>query len=69
MQNHLKRMGAMATVNRKGDELLVRVAWYYYKSEMTQEEIAVRLGINRARVIKILEQCRRDGIIFCLFSE
>jgi len=38
-------------------------AWYYYKAEMTQEEIAHRLGINRARVIKILDQCRREGIV------
>lgn len=53
----------MATGNLKSDELQVRVAWYYYKSEMTQEEIARCLGINRARVIKILEQCRREGII------
>jgi lsr operon transcriptional repressor len=56
-------MGTMTTANRKSDELHVRAAWYYYKSEMTQEEIAKRLGINRARVIKILEQCRREGII------
>jgi len=53
----------MVTVSQKNDELNVRVAWYYYKSEMTQEEISKRLGINRARVIKILEQCRREGII------
>jgi lsr operon transcriptional repressor len=44
-------------------ELQIRAAWYYYKSEMTQEEIAHRLGINRARVIKILDQCRREGIV------
>ena len=53
----------MASVNRKIDGLHVRVAWYYYKSDMTQEDIARRLGINRARVIKILEQCRNEGII------
>ena len=44
-------------------ELQIRAAWYYYKSEMTQEEIAHRLGINRARVVKILDQCRREGIV------
>jgi DNA-binding transcriptional regulator LsrR (DeoR family) len=53
----------MASTLQKSDELHVRAAWYYYKSEMTQEEIAKRLGVNRARVIKILEQCRREGII------
>lgn len=44
-------------------EIHVRVAWYYYKAGMTQEEIARRLGINRARVIKILDAARRQGII------
>ena len=44
-------------------ELLVRIAWYYYKSGMTQEEIANRLGLNRARVIKALEAARKQGII------
>jgi DNA-binding transcriptional regulator LsrR (DeoR family) len=44
-------------------ELHVRVAWYYYKAEMTQEEIANRLGLSRARIIRLLDQCRREGIV------
>ena len=44
-------------------EFHIRVSWYYYKVGMTQEEIAKRLGINRARVIKILDTSRRDGIV------
>lgn len=44
-------------------EQLVRVAWYYYKSDLTQEEIANRLNLNRARVAKILESARREGIV------
>ncbi len=49
--------------NRDDHEFHVRVAWYYYKSGMTQEEIANRLGINRARVIKILDNARKEGIV------
>jgi lsr operon transcriptional repressor len=50
--------------NHKEDyELQVRVAWYYYKTGLTQEEISKRLGITRARVIKILDAARRQGII------
>jgi DNA-binding transcriptional regulator LsrR (DeoR family) len=49
--------------NSSYPELHIRVAWYYYKAEMTQEQIAHQLGINRARVIKILDQCRREGIV------
>jgi lsr operon transcriptional repressor len=53
----------MAGYNNGHPELHIRVAWYYYKAEMTQEQIAQQLGINRARVIKILDQCRREGIV------
>jgi len=53
----------MAPNHSTHPELHIRVAWYYYKAEMTQEEIANRLGINRARVVKILDQCRREGIV------
>ena len=52
-----------ANNNRENHEFHVRVAWYYYKAGMTQEEIANRLGINRSRVIKILDRARREGII------
>jgi DNA-binding transcriptional regulator LsrR (DeoR family) len=30
------------------EELLLRVAWFYYKDELTQEEIAKRLSVSRA---------------------
>jgi DNA-binding transcriptional regulator LsrR (DeoR family) len=53
----------MAGYNNGHPELHIRVAWYYYKAEMTQEQIAQQLGINRARVIKILDQCRWEGVV------
>jgi lsr operon transcriptional repressor len=53
----------MAQSNNDFSELHVRVAWYYYKAEMTQEEIATRLGLSRARVIKVLDQCRQEGVV------
>jgi DNA-binding transcriptional regulator LsrR (DeoR family) len=53
----------MAQSNSDFSELHVRVAWYYYKAEMTQEEIATRLGLSRARVIKVLDQCRQEGVV------
>ena len=40
-----------------------RASWYYYKIGMTQGEIANRLGINRARVINILNEARKDGTV------
>jgi len=56
-------MNRMVNIRNQNHELLVRVAWYYYKARMTQEEIANRLGINRTRVIKLLETARREGIV------
>ena len=53
----------MSESNGDRTELHVRVAWYYYKAEMTQEEIANRLGLSRARIIRLLDQCRREGIV------
>jgi lsr operon transcriptional repressor len=53
----------MTNNNRENYEFHIRVAWYYYKAGMTQEEIANRLGINRARVIKILDTARKEGIV------
>ncbi len=40
-----------------------RVAWYYYKTGMTQSEIAEKLGLNRARVITILNEAKRSGTV------
>ena len=40
-----------------------RASWYYYKTGMNQGEIAKRLGINRARVINILNEARKDGTV------
>jgi DNA-binding transcriptional regulator LsrR (DeoR family) len=55
----------MASINTTNEdhEFLVRVAWYYYKAGMTQEEIANRFRINRVRVVKILEKARHEGIV------
>ena len=44
-------------------ELLLRVAWFYYKDELTQDEIARRLSISRASVGRMLERARRVGLV------
>jgi len=45
------------------EELLLRVAWYYYKDELTQDEIARRLSISRASVGRLLDRARRVGLV------
>ena len=44
-------------------QLLTRVAWLYYKQEMTQSEIAHKLKMPRLRVVRILQRARSEGIV------
>lgn len=43
--------------------LMVKAAWYYYHEEMTQQQISELLGINRMRVIKLLDKAKKLGVI------
>lgn len=45
------------------EQLAVRVATYYYELGMTQQQIAQRLKISRARVIRLLAECRERGVV------
>ena len=45
------------------DQLPTRVAWFYYMENLTQAEIAERLGLTRARVNRILSEARESGIV------
>lgn len=42
---------------------MVKVSWFYYFENMTQQAIADMLNISRMRVIKLLETARQTGII------
>lgn len=41
----------------------VKVAYYYYKSGMTQNEIAKKMSMSRQRVNRILKKCLETGIV------
>ena len=45
------------------DQLNIRIAWYYYITDMTQQQIADRFGITRVRVNKALAHCRETGVV------
>lgn len=45
------------------DNLLTKVAWYYYKDGLTQNEIAGILNISRNKVVRLLEKARVEGIV------
>jgi DNA-binding transcriptional regulator LsrR (DeoR family) len=50
-------------LNDPEEQLNIRIAWYYYVTEMTQQQIADRLGITRVRVNKALSICRQSGVV------
>lgn len=55
-----------ATIARRDEwpeQLAVRVARCYYDLGMTQQMIAQSLNISRARVIRLLSECREKGIV------
>ncbi len=54
-------MRAVMSDNRKSD--YIRVAYYYYKAKLTQEEIARKMNMSRQRVNRILGRCEGEGIV------
>lgn len=45
------------------ETLMTKTVWYYYIENMTQQNIATKLGISRMKVIKLLDSARAQGII------
>lgn len=45
------------------EDLRTRAAWLYYKEGMTQGEVAEELGLNRAKVLRMLAASRLDGTV------
>lgn len=45
------------------EQLYVRVAWLYHMEDLTQGDIATRLGLTRLRVNRILAECRALGLV------
>jgi deoxyribonucleoside regulator len=47
----------------------VKVAHYYYKAGMTQDEIAKRMSMSRQRVNRILKKCLETGVVKIIIQE
>lgn len=43
--------------------MLVRVAWFYYKDNLTQAQIAEQLSVSRATVARMIERAKDLGIV------
>ena len=38
------------------EELMIKIAWYYYIENLTEQEIAKILGINRIKILRLLDR-------------
>lgn len=45
------------------EQLAVSIARYYYELGLTQQQISAKLGIGRARVIRLLAEARERGVV------
>lgn len=63
MHNPICEAGQNAEPVNADEQLNIRIAWQYYISNLTQQQIADRLGITRVRVNKALATCRETGLV------
>ena len=50
-------------MDEKTYTLATKAAWFYYMENYTQYQIAEAMGLSRAKVIRLLEDAKTDGII------
>lgn len=50
-------------MNTKSRNALGRIAWLYYEHGMSQKEIGEFLGMSRLKVVRALQEARRQGIV------
>jgi DNA-binding transcriptional regulator LsrR (DeoR family) len=47
----------------RASDHVVTAAWLYYHEDQTQQQIAKRLGVSRATVVRLLQTAREDGLV------
>ena len=56
-------MLTLSLAHEPDGELIVRAAWLYHVAGLNQEEVAVRLGVHRTRVVRLLGEARDRGLV------
>jgi lsr operon transcriptional repressor len=51
------------SVAAEDEDLLARVAWYYYHDGLTQHAIGEKLGLSRIKISRILDAGQRSGLL------
>ncbi|TRD17863.1 sugar-binding transcriptional regulator [Palleronia caenipelagi] len=52
----------MQEIEKKSSDT-ARAAWLYYIEEMTQSDVAKKLGVSRSTVIRLLQRARQSGLV------
>jgi lsr operon transcriptional repressor len=63
MMNFFQGVYQLMSLDVYTENMLVKVAWYYYKENLTQNEIAELLDLSRTKVVRLLERARVEGIV------
>ncbi|MEQ8228761.1 MAG: sugar-binding transcriptional regulator [Rhodospirillales bacterium] len=59
-----KKNGASGTRPAAVDPALAaRICWYHFREGQTQQEVADRVGLNRATVNRVINDARREGAV------
>jgi DNA-binding transcriptional regulator LsrR (DeoR family) len=58
----------MVENNAYEEELIIKVSWLYYFSNLTQLEIAKKMNLSRSKVGRLLRKALADGIIEIKFK-
>jgi DNA-binding transcriptional regulator LsrR (DeoR family) len=56
----LRRNNAQ-TLGSEGDSIRLRAAWLYHIHGLTQKEVAERVGLSRATVVRLLDEALQNG--------
>ncbi|HEY8346455.1 MAG TPA: sugar-binding transcriptional regulator [Symbiobacteriaceae bacterium] len=59
----------MARTRRIEERLLVEIAHLYYEEDLTQNEIAKRLGLSRPKVSRLLKEAKEKGLVKILILD
>lgn len=59
MTRNIRNQSSDNSINR----LMIKAVWMQYKEELTQGQIANRLGISRIKVNRLIQQAKAKGIV------
>ncbi|KXF75698.1 AsnC family transcriptional regulator [Paramesorhizobium deserti] len=50
------------------DDAVIWAAWLYYEDQLTQNDIAKKMGVSRATIVNYLQEARQRGVVRILMN-